>query len=123
MLITVFNHGVFMVHNIYHSTASTCINKVHFLHTMDILAQSYELKGTVCCASHHITETINNHTEWLCIYDLCVPVGSFTSIQDLYNNYPNGCFFAAFKKSSCNISNTRASVLPGFPNTRKLMKA
>ena len=27
--------------------ASTCINQVHFPHTMDILAQSYELKGMV----------------------------------------------------------------------------
>ena len=62
---SVINHGVFMVHNIYNtcSTASTYINKVHFPHTMDILAQSYELKGMVCCASHHFTETINNVAE------------------------------------------------------------
>ena len=72
-----------MVHNIYNSTASTCISKVHFPHTMDILAQSYELKGMVCCASHHFTDTINNQTEWLCIYDLCESVRSFDSVQDL----------------------------------------
>ena len=82
-MLSVTNHGVFMVHNIDNSGSSTCINKVHFPHTMDILDQSYELKGMLYCASHHFTETINNHTEWLCIYDLCVSVRSFTSVQDL----------------------------------------
>ena len=47
--------------------ASICINQVHFPHTLDILAQSYELKGMVRCASHHFTKAINNHTEWICI--------------------------------------------------------
>ena len=47
--------------------ASACINQVHFLHTLDILAQSYELKGMVNCASYHFTVAINNHTEWICI--------------------------------------------------------
>ena len=63
--------------------ASICINQVHFPHTLDILAQSFELKGMVRCASHHFTKATNNHTEWICIDDLCVSVRSFTSIQDL----------------------------------------
>ena len=29
--------------------ASTCINEVHFPHTLGTLAQSYELKGMVHC--------------------------------------------------------------------------
>ena len=57
----------------------------------------------VPCASHHFTVAINNHTEWICIDDLNVSVRSFTSIQDLQNNYPNGCFFAAFKRFSSTI--------------------
>ena len=57
----------------------------------------------VRCASHHFTKAINNHTEWICIDDLCVSVRSFTSIQDLYNNYPKGWFVALFKKSSSTI--------------------
>ena len=52
--------------------ASISINQVHFPHTLDILAQSYELKGMVRCASHHFTKGINNQTEWICIDDLCV---------------------------------------------------
>ena len=56
--------------------ASICINQVHFPHTLDIFAQSYELKGMVRCASHHFTKAINNHTEWICIDDLCVSVRS-----------------------------------------------
>ena len=68
--------------------ASICIKQVHFPHTLDILAQSYELKGMVRCASHHFTKAINNHIEWICIDDLCVSVRSFTPVW----------FFAVFKK-------------------------
>ena len=58
----------------------------------------------VPCASHHFTVAINNHTEWICIDDLNVSVRSFTSTQDLQDNYPlNGCFFAVFKKSSSTV--------------------
>ena len=55
--------------SIFKALASICINQVHFPHTLDILAQSYELKGMVRCASHHFTKAINNHTEWICIDD------------------------------------------------------
>ena len=58
-----------MVHNIYNSTSFNLYQSSHFPQTLDILAQSYELKGMVRCASHHFTKTINNHTEWICIDD------------------------------------------------------
>ena len=54
--------------------ASICINQVHFPHTLDILAQSFELKGMVRCASHHFTKAINNRTEWIGIDGVCVCV-------------------------------------------------
>ena len=37
------------------------------------------------------------------MYGLFVSVRSFTSIQNLWNNYPNGLLFAVFKKSSSPI--------------------
>jgi len=52
--------------------ASTCINQVYFTHIMDVLGQSYELKGMVRCASYHFTVAINNHTEWIYILMICV---------------------------------------------------
>ena len=65
---------------------------------MDILAQSYEMKGMVRCASHHFTVAINNHTEWICADDLCVSVRSLTS-----NSGSSRWFFAVFKKFSCTM--------------------
>lgn len=34
---------------------------------MDVLGEGYELKGMVCCISHHFTIAVNNHSEWIYI--------------------------------------------------------
>lgn len=101
--VSLLQHFVILPKFLLIELASTCINKVYFPHIIDVLGQSYELKGMVRCASHHFTVAINNHTEWIYIDDLCVSVRSFTSIQDLLNNYPNGWFFAVFEKCSSTI--------------------
>ena len=62
--------------------ASTCINQVHFPHTLDTLAQSYELKGMVRCASHHFAKAINNSLNGYALM-ICWLVRSASSIQDL----------------------------------------
>ena len=98
--ISVLQHFVILPKFLLIELASTCIDQVYFPHIMDVLGQSYELKGMVRCASHHFTVAINNHSEWIYIDDLCVSVRSFTSIQDLLDNYPNDWFFAVFEKSS-----------------------
>jgi len=98
--VIVLQHFVILPEFLPIELASTCINQVYFLHIMDVLGQSYELKGMVRCASHHLTVATNNHTEWIYTDDLRVLVRSFTSIQDLLNNYPNGWFFTVFEKSS-----------------------
>ena len=59
---------------------------------MDVLGEDYELKGMVRCISHHFTIAVNNYSEWIYIDDLCVSVRRFSSVQDLLNSYPNGCF-------------------------------
>ena len=69
------------------------------------VGEGYELKGMVRCLSHHFTIARNNHSEWIYIDDLCVSVISFSSIQDLLNSYPNGWFFAIFKKSLSTVPN------------------
>ena len=81
---------------------------------MDVLGQTYELKGMVHCVSHHFTIAIKTDTEWIYIDDMCVSVRSFTSIQDLLNSYPNGWFFATFEKSSCTVigNDIQANFMP-----------
>ena len=57
------------------------------------------------CISPHFTIAVNNYSEWIYIDDLCVSVRRFSSVQDLLNSYPNGCFFAIFGKSLCTVPN------------------
>lgn len=51
--------------------SSNCINKIYFPHTMDVLGQSYELKGMVHCVSHHFTIaikiTLNGYILMTCV--------------------------------------------------------
>ena len=54
-VLLVTNHGVFTRYTIFTiELASTCINQGHFPHTIDTLAQSFELKGMVRCANSSI---------------------------------------------------------------------
>ena len=104
-VVSVLQHFVTLPKFLLVELSSNCISQIYFPLSMDVLGEGYELKGMVCCVSHHFTIAVNNHSEWIYIDDLCVSVRSFSSIQDLLNGYPNGWFFAISGKSLSTVLN------------------
>ena len=104
-VVSVLQHFVTLPKFLLVELSSNCISQIYFSLSMDVLGEGYELKGMVRCISHHFTIAVNNYSEWIYIDDLCVSVRRFSSVQDLLNSYPNGCFFAIFGKSLCTVPN------------------
>ena len=104
-VVSVLQHFVTLPRFLLVELSSNCISQIYFPLSMDVLGEGYELKGMVRCISHHFTIAVNNYSEWIYIDDLCVSVRRFSSVQDLLNSYPNGCFFAIFGKSLCTVPN------------------
>ena len=58
---------------------------------MDVLGESFQLKGMMHCVCHNFTVALKKHNEWVHIDDFCVSVRSFLLIEHLFNSFSIGC--------------------------------
>ena len=66
--VSVLQHFVTLPKLLLIEPSSNCINQKYFPETVDVLGESYQLKGMVRCASHHFTVALKKkHTEWVYI--------------------------------------------------------
>ena len=97
--ISVLQHFVTLPTFLSVELSSNCIDKLFFPLIMDVLGESYVLKGMVRSLSDHFTVALKDDTCWVYIDDMCVSVRRYISLQDLLHHHSNGCFFLPYSKS------------------------
>ena len=76
--------------------SSNCIDSLVFHNEINILGFQYHLKGLVRCHQHHFTCTLSCSTDWIFIDDLCDSIRHFRHSTEIYQEYNNEWFFAAY---------------------------